>query len=277
MRMLGSLLITATMVYLALAALLYVSQPRMIYFPVREVSVTPKAQGLEFESVSLTTEDGVTLDGWFLPAPAARGTLLFLHGNAGNISHRLDSLEIFHRLGLSTLIIDYRGYGRSDGKPSEAGTYMDAAAAWRYLVKQRGIAPNHIVVFGRSLGGAVAVWLATRETPGALILESSFTSVPDFASEIYPWLPVRWLSRFRYDAQAGLPSVTCPVLIVHSREDDIIPIEHGRRLYRAANAPKQFLEIHGDHNTGFLVSREDYVAGLTRFLDGYFDRRAPND
>lgn len=146
----------------------------------------------------------------------------FLHGNAGNISHRLDSLRIFHGLGLDVLILDYRGYGRSEGRPSEEGTYRDARAASRYLVEARGVAPERIVVFGRSIGAAIAAALAVEQRPAALILESGFTSVPDLAADLYPWLPARRLARLHYDTRARLPHVTVPVLIVHSRDDEII-------------------------------------------------------
>ena len=269
MRMLGPVLISVAVVYVGLAALLYLFQSRLIYFPMREIAATPKAVGLAYEGVRFTAEDGTVLDGWFIPAGTPRATLLFFHGNAGNISHRLDSLVIFHRLGLSTFIFDYRGYGRSEGRPTEEGTYQDAMAAWRYLTEERGVSPEKIVLFGRSLGGSVAAWLAARHTPGALIVESTFTSVPDFASEMYPWLPARWLTRFRYDAVKHLSSITCPVLVVHSRDDEIIPVGHGRRLYEAAREPRQFLEIRGGHNGGFLQSGKEYIDGLERFLAAY--------
>lgn len=269
MRMLGPVLISVAVVYVGLATLLYLFQSRLIYFPMREIAATPKAVGLAYEDVRFTAEDGTVLDGWFIPASAPRATLLFFHGNAGNISHRLDSLMIFHRLGLSTFIFDYRGYGRSEGRPTEEGTYQDAMAAWRYLTEKRGVSPEKIVLFGRSLGGSVAAWLAARRTPGALIVESTFTSAPDFASEMYPWLPARWLTRFRYDAIKHLSSVTSPVLVIHSRDDEIIPVGHGRRLYEAAREPRQFLEIRGSHNGGFLQSDKEYIDGLERFLTAH--------
>jgi uncharacterized protein len=240
--------------------------------PLAQIASTPEVRGLAYEDVTLTTADGLALHAWYLPHPAPRGVLLFCHGNAGNISHRLDSLQIFHRLGLAVLIFDYRGYGRSEGSPSEDGTYRDAEAAWRHLVEERGVAPAQIVLFGRSLGAAVAAELASRHTPGALILESAFTSVPDLAAELYPFLPARRLARFRYDAQSALRGVAAPVLIVHSPEDEIIPIHHGRRLYDAAAEPKAFLEIRGDHNFGFVLSGREYVDGLDRFLSVHLAR-----
>jgi fermentation-respiration switch protein FrsA (DUF1100 family) len=257
-------------VYLALGLVLYVSQSRLLYYPnvpSRAVVATPARIGLAYEEVAFVAADGVRLHGWFLPAGAApRGVLLFFHGNAGNISHRLDSLAIFHRLGLSVLIFDYRGYGRSEGKVTEAGTYLDAEAAWRHLTETRGIPEDSIVLFGRSLGAAVAARLATRRRPRALILESGFTSVPDLAARYYRIFPVRWLTRFRYDARAALGAVQCPVLIAHSRDDEIIPVAHGRALFAAAAEPKAFLELGGGHNDGFLASGRTYTDGLAAFL-----------
>ncbi|MDH3596831.1 MAG: alpha/beta hydrolase [Rhodospirillales bacterium] len=266
-------------VYLALGLLLFLTQSRLLYYPnlpSRAVVATPARIGLAYEEVALAAEDGVRLHGWFLPAEErARGVLLFFHGNAGNISHRLDSLKIFHDLGLSVLIFDYRGYGQSEGKVSEAGTYRDAEAAWRHLTEARRVPEDKIVLFGRSLGAAVAAHLATRQSPKALIMESSFTSVPDLAAKYYRIFPVHWLSRFRYDARADLGAVVCPVLIVHSRDDEIIPVSHGRALFEAAPEPKAFLELSGGHNDGFLVSGRTYTDGLDAFLAKHLDEQAP--
>jgi fermentation-respiration switch protein FrsA (DUF1100 family) len=186
-------------VYLALGLLLFFTQSRLLYYPnlpSRAVVATPAHIGLAYEEVALVAEDGVGLHGWFLPAAGeSRGVLLFFHGNAGNISHRLDSLRILHDLGLAVLIFDYRGYGQSQGRVSEEGTYLDAEAAWRHLSEVRGIAENEIVLFGRSLGAAVAAHLAASHRPKALIMESSFTSVPDLAASYYRIFPVRWLTR----------------------------------------------------------------------------------
>jgi len=264
--------------YGALVLILFFFQSHLLYLPnvpSRAVVVTPDDAGLAYESVTITTEDGVTLDGWFVPVSQARGLLLFFHGNAGNISHRLDSLKIFNELGLATLIFDYRGYGRSGGEPSEEGTYRDAEAVWRFVTEGRHIPPRDVVLFGRSLGAAIAAHLATRHTPGALIIESAFTSVPDLAAELYPFLPARWLARFRYSAQADLVSVLCPLLIVHSRDDEIIPFAHGQRLFAVANEPKRFLELRGGHNDGFLVSRHTYVDGLHTFLQAHLRPLSP--
>lgn len=261
--------------YAALLLYLYFFQSHLLYLPnlpSREILATPDSIGLVYEHVTIVTDDDIPLDAWFLPVDQARGVLLFFHGNAGNISHRLDSLKVFNDLGLATLIFDYRGYGRSRGQPSEHGTYRDAEAVWRYLTEKRQTGPKDIVLFGRSLGGAIAASLATKHTPGALIIESGFTSVPDMAADVYPFFPARRLARFRYDTEAYLRSVSCPVLIVHSREDEIVPFAHGHKLFAVANEPKRLLEIRGGHNDGFLVSGETYVDGLDTFLKEHLGR-----
>jgi uncharacterized protein len=259
----ASLLLVA---YLLLALMLTLFQSRLVYYPTRALEATPAATGLAYENIWLTTDDGVRLHSWWVPAQDAAGTVLFFHGNAGNISHRLASLLTFHRLGYNTLIFDYRGYGQSEGRPSEEGTYRDADAAWRHLVGERGIAKERIALFGRSLGGAVAAALAEQQTPGAVILESTFTSVPDLGAELYPFLPVRLLARIRYPTLARMPRITAPVLVVHSRNDEIIPYQHGRRIWEAARGPKEFLELSGGHNDGFFTAGAAYEQAIGGFL-----------
>ena len=268
-RMAWSVVLIVLGGYLGLLAILTVLQPHLLYFPHRSLTVTPSAIGLAYEAVSFQAADGVTLSGWFVPSERARGVLLFCHGNAGNMSHRLDSLQILHRLGLSTFIFDYRGYGQSEGTPTEQGTYLDAEAAWTYLVHTRQVAPTELIVFGRSLGGAIAAWLAHTHPPRALIIESTFSSLPELAAELYPYLPVKLLLRFDYNTVAYLRQVQRPVLIVHSREDEIIPVQHGQRLFAAASQPKTFLELYGTHNEGFLTSGSRYETGLESFLATY--------
>lgn len=262
------LLLMGTAIYAMLCLALYIFQPRLVYFPLKPLAATPAAIGLDYEDVVLDAGDGASVHGWYLPVAEDARTVLFLHGNAGNISHRLDTLRLFHSMGLNVLIIDYSGFGQSDGKPGESQTYADARLAWQHLTGTRGIAPERIVVFGRSLGAGVATWLATEETPGALVLESAFTSVPELARKYYPIFPVRWLARIRYDNASRLPTVGCPVLIVHSRDDEIVPFAHGEALYALAAEPKSFLEIRGDHNGGFMLSGQAYRSGLARFIAG---------
>ncbi len=255
--------------YLLLVAFIYMTQASMLYLPGipgRELLAAPDTVGLSYENVTLEASDGVSVHGWFVPGESQQ-VLLYFHGNAGNISHRLYSIKEFHDLGLSVFIIDYRGYGQSDGKPTEQGLYRDGEAAWRYLTGDRGIVAQNIILFGRSLGGSVASWLAAREQPAALIVESSFTSVPDIGQEAYPWLPVRLLSRFRHSTLDQVTKVACPVLVVHSRDDEIIPFHHGKEIFSAANEPKTFLEIRGGHNDGHAMSATVYRNGIKDFLD----------
>ncbi|RTR04962.1 alpha/beta hydrolase [Halomonas nitroreducens] len=267
--------------YSLVLLLAWAFQARLLYLPHvgREVMGTPTDIGLDWEAVRLRTSDDLTLAAWWIPAEPARATLLFFHGNAGNISHRLASIRQFHRLGLSVLIVDYRGYGESEGRPSEEGTARDARAAWQWLVEERGLAAEEIVLFGRSLGAGVAAELAASlppgEGPGALILESAFRSVPKLGQRLYPFLPVRWLSRFEYDVERYVTQRSAPLLVIHSREDEIIPFGEGKAVYEAAREPKELLVIHGGHNTGFLDSEPEYSAGIAAFLDEHLETWRP--
>jgi fermentation-respiration switch protein FrsA (DUF1100 family) len=270
-----NLLLVVGVIYGAFALYVFIMQPRLLYYPDmpgRELEATPTAVGLAYEDVALQTSDGVRLHAWFIPMDQPRATVLFCHGNAGNISHRLDSIRLLHALGLQVLILDYRGYGKSEGSPSEAGTYRDVDAAWHYLLDVRGIHTGEIIIFGRSLGAAVAADLASRTTPAAVILESGFTSVADIAAGLYPWLPVRLLSRYRYNNLDKVVLISAPLLVVHSRQDEIIPFSHGERLFERAREPKSFLAIQGGHNDAFLTSRKAYTLGLKSFLDTHLGK-----
>ncbi len=270
-RGLTAAVLAGLVIYAAAAALLYAFQPRFIYFPGPPPTRTPADIGLPFEPVRLAPVPGAEVHGWWVPAGPEAPALLFLHGNAGNIGHRLDSIALLHESGLSVLIIDYRGFGASSGAPGEQATAEDAMAAWDWLTGEQGIAPGRIVVFGRSLGGAVAIDLASRVRPGALIIESSFTSLADMAAHFYPWLPARRLVRIRYPSLERLPAVRSPMLIVHSRADELVPFAMGEALYRSAPAPKAFLEINGGHNDGFLRSRSRWQQGIAAFIAEHID------
>jgi fermentation-respiration switch protein FrsA (DUF1100 family) len=275
-----TLLLSLAGIYVLLSVVLYLMQNRMVFLanmPGRELTATPEDAGFAYQDVSITTSKSVRLHGWFVPAKQTKATVLFLHGNAGNISHRLDSIAIFRELGLDVFIIDYRGYGQSEGKPSEQGTYLDARAAWEYLVNDRQIAPDEIVIFGRSLGGAVASWLAAQITPAAVILESSFTSAPDMAYRLYPFLPVRLLTRLKYPVKENVKSLSSPLLVVHSQQDEIIPFDMGESIFAAAPEPKQMLKLTGDHNGGFMINRDRYQAVLGEFLDRHLAKGNQSD
>jgi uncharacterized protein len=258
--------------FLAICALLFVMFRWFEHFQVYPASRALDANGSElgrpFEDVQFQAGDGVTLNGWFFPADktSPRTNLVFLvcHGNGGNISHRLGLCSALLNTGANVFVFDYRGYGRSGGRPTEEGTYLDAQAAYAWL-RQKGFQGPNILLFGESLCGGVASELALREPVGGLILRSSFTSIPDIGSEIFPWLPVRWLGSIKYDTRAKLPRIHVPVLVMHSRSDGTVPFHHGERNFAAANEPKLFCELHGGHNDA--VEREpEFRAALEQFV-----------
>jgi fermentation-respiration switch protein FrsA (DUF1100 family) len=241
------------------------------FFPSKTIHATPADFGLACEETRIATKDGETLDAWFIPAADANKagsgvTLLFFHGNGGNISHCLDSLVVFHRLGLRTLIVDYRGYGRSTGQPSVQGTLLDAEAAWDWLLREKQLTPDQIVIHGRSLGGGVAAHLAARVAPRGLILESTFTSLRDVAEIHYGWAPLSLLLPQDYDIPGTLAGMRFPLLVVHSPDDELVPYTLGQAIYQNYEGPKTFLRLNGSHNAGFLRDRENYAKGLRDFL-----------
>ena len=237
-----------------------------LYFPSRALAAHPGSLGLKYEELKLKTEDGASIHGWYVENAPGSPVMLVSHGNAGNIGDRLDKLLLFRKAGASVLFYDYRGYGRSSGTPSEEGTYRDAEAAYRWLTAVKGAPPKRIVFYGESLGCAVAVELALRREAGGLIVESGFTSTEDMARVVFPFLPARWLIRFRYDSLAKIPRVRCPVLVMHSPQDDIVPFSMGRKLFMAAPEPKTFFELKGGHNEGFLDTGPAYEHAIRRFL-----------
>ncbi|MDQ1355335.1 MAG: uncharacterized protein QG657_5645 [Acidobacteriota bacterium] len=266
-RLVGIVVILAVGIYILQAVRILYIHPYLVYRPTRKLEGTPRRAGLEYREIFFKTKDGVLLNAWFIPAEDPKAIALHCHGNSGNISERLDTIKIYHDMGISLFLYDYRGYGNSGGKPSEKGTYKDAEAAWYYLVKEMGINPGDIIITGHSLGGSVAFWLAGKVTPKALIIEGSFTSMTDMGKLFFPHLPIRLLVRHRYNSMDHLKKVHCPVLIIHSPGDKLVPFYMGRALYRAANPPKRFLEIHGSHNNAILDSREEYTKTIMEFID----------
>ncbi|MEI6063140.1 MAG: alpha/beta fold hydrolase [Pseudanabaena sp. ELA748] len=265
----------AAFVYLGLAIVLYIGQSNLVFMPSKDIIETPETVGIKFEDIQVTTKDNVNLAAWFVPSkdnnPLGKSVVLFCHGNGGNISNRVSYLPIFKDLGLATFLFDYRGYGRSEGNPSEEGTYNDVEAAWQYLTQEKQIPPQKIIIYGESLGGAIASYIAEKtsrdqQNAGGLILASTFTSISDRAAEIYPFLPIRFLSRFSYNSINRLPNIKIPVLVIHSTDDEIIPFHHGDRNFQIANQPKQLVKLRGDHNSGFLDSAEIYRTGMNGFI-----------
>ncbi|WP_372634845.1 alpha/beta hydrolase [Fodinibius sp.] len=252
--------------YLFILLFMYLFQAQMVFHPTKQMGTDPSAAGLPFEDVTFETTNGLQLHGWFVTAGDSAPTILYCHGNAGNISGRLETIRLLHELGLNVFIFDYRGYGRSEGTPSETGTYRDASAAWGYLTETRGIEKEKIIAMGRSLGGSVAAWLAARKDPAAAIVESSFTSAAQLAADFYPWLPVRWLLKYDYNTIAYLQNIKAPVFMAHSRDDEIVPFHHGKTLFEAAGKPKMFVELRGSHASGFLETETKYRKQLRSFL-----------
>jgi fermentation-respiration switch protein FrsA (DUF1100 family) len=265
-KMLSLLLVNILGFVIVLNIIMFFLQPGMIFIPYQTLDQSPRDWGLEYEDVFIHTSDAIKLHGWYIPHKDSKRTLLFFHGNAGNISHRGESIKIFHRLGFNVLIFDYRGYGKSEGQPSETGLYEDAHSAWNYLLSKKELQPDNIIIFGRSLGGAVAVKLATEVQPDALILESVFSSAADMAKSLYPGLYHLLVLRFDFDNKAMIKQVHSPLLLMHSPDDEIIPFKQGKKVFLAANQPKKMIILQGNHNNGFLQSQPDYEHHLKRFI-----------
>lgn len=248
--------------------LLYIKylENKGIYYPVKGIELYPSSIGLPFEDVFITTKDGVKINGWFIPQPDAKYTLLFCHGNAGNIAGRIDKIILLRETRLNIFIIDYRGYGRSQGRPSEHGFYLDAKAAYDYLLNRRNIKPEQIILYGESLGTAVVVDLASKEKVRAVILEGAFSSGRDMAGRIYPFLPTFFFSNI-FDSIAKIKKIDASKLFIHSRSDEIVPYDLARKLYDAAKEPKDFGEITGGHNTAPLDSKERHISSIASFIE----------
>jgi uncharacterized protein len=267
----GSAIILALigMLYLVVLGVLWTMQEQLM-FGRRTSSIveTPAARNWSFEEVWMEVA-GERTHGWWLPVTAARGVVLFSHGSGRNISGYLDDVALFHEAGLSVLLYDYGGYGLSTGEPSEQRCYADAQAFWDYLVTRQDIAPDTILLAGSSMGSGVTCELATRVSPAAVILESAFTSVPDALWDTAPYFPTNWICRIQFRNVDKVRGFTCPVLVIHSKDDTVVPVAHGRRLYDSINAPKTFIEIEGAHYGGKFKSKEAYLQGLNTFIEEY--------
>ncbi len=254
--------------------IIMIFEEQMIYFPSKypDGYWNPEAYGVNAEDCFFTTEDGVRLHGWFVGGDSIPVTLLWFHGNAGNITHRLENIRLLHELGISVFIIDYRGYGKSEGNPDEEGIYRDAVAAYDYLVSRKDVHSDSIVFFGRSLGTAVAIDLALKRKARGLILESAFTNAKDMASEMFPLPVVQYVVRSKFNSLEKIRQIHAPLLTIHGNRDSIVPIELGRRLFEAANDPKSFYEIEGaDHNDTYIVGGKPYFSAISKFLESLRD------
>ncbi|MFH1258547.1 MAG: alpha/beta hydrolase [Elusimicrobiota bacterium] len=259
------LIIIAIILILFRIYFLFLEQ-KSLYYPEKEITGIPATLGIPFEQINFKTADNKILHGWYVPAKEAKITVLFCHGNAGNISDRLHRVKFFHELGVIFFIFDYRGYGKSGGRPSEKGLYKDALAAYDYLVSRNDLYKDKIVVYGESLGGAVAAELCLRRKARALILQSTFSSVAKVAQPIYPFLPVKLLIAQKYDTLAKIKNIHLPKLIAHGQQDEVINFQHGEMIFQAAAHPKQFLPFPGGHNDDLYVTSEAYKKELMDFF-----------
>ena len=236
-----------------------------IFYPEKQLSGSPSDDGMEYEDVTLQGPDGMTIHGWFIPG---RGKVVvsFFHGNGGNISHRIEKTRLLFYPEISSLMIDYHGYGRSQGTPSEKACYLDALTSWEYLVRERHFEPNQIILFGESLGGAVAVDLAAKKEVGAILLESTFPNIGVVANRFLPGLSV-FLKR-KFDSLSKISRVHVPLLQLHGDQDELVPYELGRKLFEAANEPKEFFTIAGaHHNDTYEIGREAYFQAIRQFIN----------
>jgi len=256
---------------------------KALYYSSKKIEFTPAELDLRYEDVFFRTADGVELHGWFVPLALAKGgqttalrpeegalaTILYCHGNAGNISHRVEIAKMFNERKMNFFIFDYRGFGKSKGWPTEKGTYLDAQAAYDYLVGRQDIDRNRIVIFGKSLGAAIAIDLASKVKAAALISESSFTSTKDMARAIYPLLPFWLFLKPSYNAYAKIAKIDVPKLIIHSRDDEIVPFSQGQRLFAKAKPAKEFYVMRGGHNDAFYIYNAECMEKISDFIERY--------
>ena len=258
------LLILLLFIILFISGVRYMEKSSL-FFPMRELTITPAIVGLKYEEVYFNTFDNKKLHGWFIANDSARFTVIFAHGNAGNIGHRVEKIKLLYDIGVSVFIFDYRGYGRSEGAASEAGLYRDTEAAYDYIVKIRKIPEDSVILYGESIGGAPVIDLARKARVRALITEEAFSSIKDMARTAYPILPA-FIFSSRFDSLSKIPEVECPKLIIHSVDDEIVPLSLGEKLYAAANPPKQFLKIRGSHNTAFFDSQDVFTREVKAWI-----------
>ena len=240
-------------------------EKKTLYYPEQTIEATPKDITLNYEEVAIVTKDSIQISGWFIPSANARATIIFSHGNAGNISHRLEKIMAFNKLNLNVLIFDYRGYGKSKGSPSEKGLYLDAEAVYSYLINKKRIPQEKIIAYGESLGGAVVIDLASRHSLGGIITEGCFTSVKDMAKKIFPFIPT-FIYSSKYNSLEKIKNIKSPKLIFHSIDDEIVPFEQGRKLFGAASEPKEFAELKGGHNEAFFISHGIFIEKIEGFV-----------
>jgi fermentation-respiration switch protein FrsA (DUF1100 family) len=241
-------------------------EKRSVFFPEKKIEFTPASLNITFEDVNITTPDKFKINGWFIPRNNAKRTVLFCHGNAGNIGDRLDKINMFQEIGFNVLIFDYRGYGRSQGRPSEKGLYLDTRAAYEYLLNERKIIPDEIILYGESLGNAAVIDLASKRQVKAVILEGAFSSGKDMAGTLYPFIPAFLFSDI-FNSIQKIKKINAPKLFLHSVDDEIVPYKIAKKLFESAQEPKYFVELNGSHNDAFLESKDKYLSAIISFIN----------
>jgi pimeloyl-ACP methyl ester carboxylesterase len=265
--------LASTITYLGIIAYLMLNQTNMIYHPEgRQVAIPAARFSLHEQRVSYPSTDGVQLTAWIIPAVAQQNAeamwMLICHGNLGNIGfgQRPEFYSFMRDTGLNLFAFDYRGYGDSTGSPNELGLYADALASYHYLTKTLHISPDHIIIFGHSLGSGVAIELASKVPAAALIVEGAYTSVAQRGQELYPMLPIALVSTQRFPSIERIGSIKMPKLLIHSPEDSIIPYAHGQRLYAAADSAKRFVDVKGGHQNAYSVDKAKYYGAIAQLM-----------
>lgn len=257
-------------VYLVVVGYLFFNQKHMVFFPTLEISTTPADLNIKYEEITLAVNDTESIHGWYFPASdsSVNKAVLFCHGNAGNISNRLYTAALFQSLDIPFFLFDYRGYGKSVGSLSEENVYVDGRQCYDWLIEQKGFKPENIIIFGRSLGGAVCAELAGNVVVGGIIMESTFTSASELGQKLFPIFPIKLFLKYRFNSLAKIEKINCPVLVIHSPDDDLIPYEMGRHIFEKASQPKEFFEIEGSHNNRDYLSNPEYIEKIRSFITG---------
>jgi uncharacterized protein len=261
--------------YCTICFLTWLFQEKLIFFPFREYDADPSFLGIGFEEVSLSIPGGDTVYGWYCRTTTEpRAVILFLNGNAGNLSHRLERLPMARTVNADIFLVDYPGYGRSTGQPSEKSLYATAEAAYQYLVSQRKVHAMRIILFGESIGSAVALHLATQQLVGGVVVESGFTSLAKVGSSHYGWLPVKYLLKYKFSAREYIKSIRCPVLVAHSPQDEVTPFQMGEELFELAKEPKRFVPLSGGHNDRDFLRDSTWLESIIWLCDEV-EKQAP--
>ena len=268
-RLLIQILIVFILFIVFLIFYLKYYEKKGIYFPASYIEFTPSDFNLAYDDVYFLTSDGFKLNGWFIKASKPIATILFCHGNAGNISHRIEFIKMFNEAGFDVFIFDYRGYGKSEGTPSEKGLYIDALASYKYLVDEKKVSPDSIVVYGESIGGNVAIDLASKVKAGSLISYASFTSAIDMGKRLFPFIPrcfLKLIASVKFDAGSKIKNIQIPKLIMHSKDDEIVPFALGEKLFKDASPPKEFYTMEGGHNEAIFIDPEGFTNKIKEFV-----------